>query len=53
MQNWLIVGIVGVLTLLLFVWFIVHETNKLNLPKSGSAKPLSRLSRKQLKRMNR
>ena len=56
MQNWLIVGIVGVLTLLLFVWFIVRETNKLNLPKSGNAKPLSRMSRKQLrqlKRMNR
>ena len=56
MQDWLIVGIIGVVTLLLFVWFLVRETNKLNLPKSGSSKPLSRMSRKQLrqlKRMNR
>lgn len=49
MQIWLI-GTIGVIVLLLFIWWMVHSVNKLNLPKSGERKSINNLSIKQLKK---
>ena len=49
-MNVMIIGSIGVIVLLLFIWWIVIETKKLNLPGKDSQIPISRLTRKQLKR---